>query len=97
METYILLANYTQQGVANIKESPARIEAAKAAVEQAGGEWLGWWLTMGRYDFMVMVKSPDSMTAATLLLVTSMEGNVRTETLRAFTAEEFGGIVANLP
>ena len=97
METYILLANYTEQGVKNIKESPARIEAAKAATEQAGGEWLGWWLTMGRYEFVLMVKAPNAVTAATLLLATGMEGNVRTETLRAFSAEEFSGIVANLP
>ena len=97
METYFILANYTEQGVKNLKESPARIEAAKAATEQAGGEWLGWWLTMGRYDFVILVKAPNAVTAVTLLLATGMQGNIRTETLRAFSAEEFSGIVANLP
>jgi uncharacterized protein with GYD domain len=97
METYIILANYTQQGLANIKESPARIEAAKAATERAGGEWLGWWLTSGRYDFVVMANAPDGATAATIVLAISMGGNIRTETMRAYSTEEFAGIVANLP
>ena len=97
METYFILSKYTHQGVKNIKDSPARIEAAKAATEQAGGEWLGWWLTMGRYDFVVMAKMPNAAAAATLLLAIGMQGNVTTETLRAFSAEEFAGMVANLP
>ena len=97
METYIILGNFTQQGIANIKESPARIEAARQAVEQAGGKWLGWYLTMGRYDMVVVVQAPDSGTATRLLLSIASQGHIRTETLRAYTEEEFKGIVAGLP
>ncbi len=97
METYVILGNYTQQGIGNIKEGPARIEAVRRGVEAAGGKFLGWYLTMGRYDFVVITQAPDSATAATMILATGAQGNVRTETLRAFTEEEFKGLVAKLP
>ena len=97
METYVVLGNYTSQGITNIKESPARVEAAKAAVERFGGKWLGFWMTMGRYDFVIVVKMPSVESVATILLATGMQGNVTTETLRAFTVEETGGIIGNLP
>ncbi len=97
METYIILANFTEQGIKNIKDSPARIEEAKKATEAAGGKWLGWYLTMGRYDFVVMAQAPKAEAVAALMLAFGSQGNVSTETLRAFTEEEFKGIVANLP
>jgi uncharacterized protein with GYD domain len=97
METYIILAKYTAQGIKNIKDSPARIEEARKATEAAGGKWLGWYLTMGRYDFVVMAEAPNAEAVAALMLAIGSQGNVSTETLRAFTEEEFKGIVANLP
>ena len=97
METYIVLANYTQQGVASIKDAPARIDEGRKAIEAAGEKVLSWYLTMGRYDVVFISQLPDSKTAATLLLALGVQGNVRTETLRAFTEEEFKGIVAGLP
>ncbi len=97
METYILLAKYTQQGIKNIKDSPARIDAARTALEQAGGRWLGWYLTMGRYDIVVVAEAPSSEVVAQLALGTGMLGNVTTETLRAFTENEFKQILAGMP
>lgn len=97
METYIILAKYSEQGIKNIKASPARIEEARKAVEAAGGKWLGWYLTMGRYDFVVMAQAPNAEAVAALMLATGSQGNVTTETLRAFSEDEFKGIVANLP
>jgi len=97
METYIILGNYTQQGIANIKDSPARSEVEKKAVEAAGGKWLGFYLTVGRYDFVLIAQAPDSETMAKLLLAAGAQGNVRTETLSAFTEGEFKEIVAGLP
>ena len=97
METYIVLANYTQQGVASIKDAPTRINEGRQAIEAAGGKLVGWYLTMGRYDVVFIVEVPDSKIAATLLLTLGGQGNVRTETLRAFAEEEFKGIVAALP
>lgn len=97
METYFILCNYTQQGVENIKDSPARVEAAKKAVEAAGGKWIGWWLTMGEYDFIVHTEAPNAQIVAALTLTIASQGNVRTKTMRAFTTEEFSAIAANMP
>jgi len=97
METYIILGNYTQEGVKKIKDSPARIEAARKAVEAAGGKFLSWHLTMGRYDFIVITEAPDAKAAASVLLAIGGQGNSRTETLRALTEKEFKELVATMP
>ena len=54
METYIILGKYTHQGIAKIKEGPARIEAARKAMDAAGGKMVAWYLTAGRYDFVAV-------------------------------------------
>jgi len=97
MPTYVVLGHYTQQGVGNIKEGPARLDAAKQAFRAAGGELKQWYLVLGQYDFVVIAEGPDDETAAKLALAIGSQGNVRTETLRAFTEEEFRKIVAALP
>jgi uncharacterized protein with GYD domain len=97
METYIILGNYTQEGVRKIKESPARIEAARQAVAAAGGKFLSWHLTMGRYDFVVIAEAPDAKTAASVLLAIGAQGASRTETLRALSENDLKEIVAALP
>ena len=97
METYIILGNYTQEGIAQIKQGPDRIEAARRAVEAAGGKFLGWYLTMGRFDFVAITEAPDGARAAAVLLAIGGQGNIRTETLRAFTEAEFKGLVAGMP
>jgi uncharacterized protein with GYD domain len=97
VETYIVLGNFTKRGIDNLKGTPDRIEAAKKTVEEAGGKWLGWYMTMGQYDFVVITQAPDSNMIASILMATGMQGNVRTETLRAFTEAEFKDLVTNLP
>jgi uncharacterized protein with GYD domain len=97
MQTYIILGNYTQEGVSKIKESPARIEAARKAIEAVGGKFLSWHLTMGRYDFVVITEAPDAKTGAAVLLAIGAQGASRTETMLAFTEEEFKEVVAGMP
>ncbi len=97
METYIILGKYTQQGIAKIKEGPNRIEAARKAMEAAGGKMVAWYLTMGRYDFVVIAESPNAKAAASVLLALGSQGNVGTETLHALTEAEFKGVVSSLP
>jgi len=97
METFIILGSYTQQGIAKIKEGPARIDAARKAMEAAGGKMVAWYLTMGRYDFVLVAEAPDVKAAAAVLLATGAQGNVSTETLHALTEAEFKGIVSSLP
>jgi uncharacterized protein with GYD domain len=95
--TYISLTKYTSQGITNIKDAPERIKAAHAAIEAAGGKMLSYHVTMGQYDSVAIVESPDDETALTMLLALGTQGNISTETMRAFTEEEFTGIVGNLP
>ncbi len=97
METYIILGKYTQQGISKIKEGPARIEAARKAMEAAGGKMIGWYLTMGHYDFVVISQAPNAKAAAGVLLATGAQGNVSTETLHALTEAEFKEVTASLP
>jgi uncharacterized protein with GYD domain len=96
METYVILAKYTEKGAATIKDSPARATAVRKAVEAAGGKWLGFYLTMGQYDLVLVIQAPTAQVAASLLLSIGSQGNVSTQSLRAFTEEEFRGIVASL-
>ena len=97
MPTYISLFRYTSKGIENIKESPARLEAGKAAMEAAGGKFIGFYLTMGQYDAVAIGEWPDDKAAAAFLLATGSQGNVQSETLRAFTEDEYREIIASLP
>jgi uncharacterized protein with GYD domain len=96
MPTYITLLKYTQQGIGTIKQSPGRLDTAKKAFKQTGAEIRQFYLVLGRYDAVVISEAPDDETAARLSLATASQGNVSTETLRAFTEEEFRRIVGAL-
>ncbi len=97
MPTYITLLNFTQQGIEKIKDGPARLDAAKQAFRAMGAEIKAFYLVMGQYDAVVVAEAPDDETVAKLALATGSLGNVRTETLRAFTEDEYRKIVASLP
>ncbi len=97
MATYIVLSKYTQQGIAKIKEGPARIDAARQTGQTMGVELKAWYLVMGRYDVVTIWEAPNDETLAKVMLAIGSLGNVTTETLRAFTEDEFHGIVAALP
>ena len=97
MPTYLVLVNWTDQGIRAVKESPRRLDATKKAIEAAGGKMLGFYLTMGRYDEVLIVEGPSDEVAATLALSAGSEGNVRTETLKAFREAEYRGIIAKIP
>lgn len=93
MPTYILLTSFTQQGVENVRASPERTVHAKEMVESLGGTWKDFFVTMGQYDGVVVADFPDDETAAQAALSLAESGNVTTETLRAFTLDEFRDIV----
>jgi len=96
MGHYISLIRYTAQGAAKIKESPARLDAARKAAEGAGGKFHAWYLTMGKYDAVIISEFPNDETAAKFMLATGSMGNVTTQTLKAFTEAEYRKIVASL-
>jgi uncharacterized protein with GYD domain len=97
MGAYITLVSWTGEGIKNVKESPARLEAAKKAFAAMGCELKAFYLTMGRYDMVVFGEGPDDEAIAKVALMIGSAGAVRTETLRAFTEEEYKAIVAALP
>jgi uncharacterized protein with GYD domain len=97
MATYVSLLKYTQKGAESIKTVPARIDAARQAAKKVGADIKQIYLVMGRYDVVVISEAPDDETAAKLALATGMQGNVQSETLRAFSESEFKKIVAALP
>jgi uncharacterized protein with GYD domain len=97
MPTYITLYQWTQKGIENVKESPERLDAAKKAVEAMGGKLLGFYLVQGRYDMVAISEGPDDETAAQTALAISSKGAVRSETMRAFTEDEYRRIISALP
>jgi uncharacterized protein with GYD domain len=97
MATYIMLINYTDQGIRNIKDSPNRLDAAKALAQELGGEFKQTYLTLGSYDLVAVVELPDDAAAAKFALTIGNLGNIRTTTLKAFNEAEYRDIIAALP
>jgi uncharacterized protein with GYD domain len=96
MSTYIILIGWTQKGVESIKESPNRLDAAKKAFQAAGAKLKEFYLVMGQYDMVVVAEAPDDETVAKLALTIGSGGAIRTQTLRAFTEDEYRKIIAGL-
>ena len=96
MPTYISMLRYTQQGISTIKNAPARIDAAKEAYRKAGGELKSIHLTLGQYDLVAIAEMPNDEAVARMALVLGAQGNIRSETMRAFTEAEFRKIAGTL-
>ncbi len=96
MPTYVTLANFTDQGIRNIKELPKRAEAFRVLCEKLGAKAKDIYWTMGRYDVVAIVEAPDDVTMEAVLYSVGSLGNVRTETLRALTAQETSQALAKL-
>jgi len=96
MATFITLGNFTDQGVRNVKDSPKRAEAFKALAAKHGVTVKSIFWTLGHYDLVVIAEAPDAAATTTVNLAVAALGNVRTETLTAFGAEEFGKILKKL-
>lgn len=97
MSTYISLLRYTQKGIESIKESPTRLDAAKKTLRDAGAELKAFYLTTGQIDAVTIFEAPSDEAAARLTLTLGAHGNIRTETLRAFSEAEYRKIIAALP
>jgi uncharacterized protein with GYD domain len=97
MPTYITLIKYTPQGIANMKESPSRLEAAKKIIQTAGGEMKAFYLTMGSYDAVCISQAPDDAAYSKAILTIASKGAIQTETLSAFPEDEYRKIVSDLP
>jgi uncharacterized protein with GYD domain len=96
MPIYISLLRFTEQGIKNIKESPGRLDAARKAFKEMGAELKDFYLVSGQYDAVCISSAPDEETMARLMLSIGAKGNVRTETLRAFSEEEYRKICGSI-
>ena len=99
MATYIMLFSFTKQGMMNIKESPARVEAARKTCQTTGAKVKDFYAVtgMGQYDTLFVLEAADDEAIAKAALAIGSLGNVRTKTHRAFTEAEYKRIVAALP
>ena len=97
MVAHIVLMNFTDQGIRNVKQSPERRKAATAAAEKLGIKVKEAYLTMGAYDVVILVDAPNDETMAAWTLSLGSLGNVRTQTMRAYSADEMDKIFAKIP
>ena len=94
MPSYIVLMNWTDQGVKSFKDSVDRADTAEVALSPAGIKFKDVYWTVGAYDIVATFEAPDDETLAAALLTLAAQGNLRTTTLRAFTADEMRGVIA---
>jgi uncharacterized protein with GYD domain len=97
MPTYVSLVRFTDQGIRNVKEAAERIAVVEKLFGQVGARMSEIYLTMGRYDYVVVMEAPDDETATKAALAVASLGNVRTETLRAYGRPEIARIIGGLP
>jgi uncharacterized protein with GYD domain len=94
MPTYVSLIHWTEQGIKNYKDTMRRLEDFTKLAESKGGTVREALYTVGEYDIVTVTEFPDDETATAALLQVGSLGNVRTNTMRAFTADEMGGIIS---
>ncbi|HEV3451588.1 MAG TPA: GYD domain-containing protein [Acidimicrobiia bacterium] len=96
MPTYVVLAKMTQQGIQAAKDIPQRRAAAKETAKALGITWLDGYLTMGKYDVVLLLDAPDDETMAKFALQIGSRGNLSTQTLRAFSEAESDRLTGSL-
>ena len=96
MPNYVVLLKFTEEGRKTLRDVSG-LDQAKQAVQAMGVQWKDWYLTLGHYDAVVLVEAPDDETVARVALAQAGTGGVVSETLRAFSEDEFRQLVASLP
>jgi uncharacterized protein with GYD domain len=96
MPAYIAFGNWTDQGTRAIADSPRRLDEAKRQLEDMGGRFIAFWMTLGEHDMVLVYETPDDAVAARFSLMLNRLGAVRTRTLKAFPEAAYRQIVASL-
>lgn len=96
MPTYISLCRWTAQGATSIKDSPSRLDAAKKAFAEAGVKVVGFYLTTGTHDMVIITEAPSDDVLAKAMLATISKGSITTQTSRAFTEDEYRALIKSL-
>ncbi len=95
MPQYFILGKWTDKGIQNVRESPKRVDAAKAMAEKLGGK-LELYYTMGEYDFIGVANAPNDEAVMQLALQVGAQGNARTTTVKAWTVAEGTKVIAKV-
>jgi uncharacterized protein with GYD domain len=96
MPNYVVLVNWTDQGIRNVKDTVKRAKSFGSALEKAGCKSLDFYYTIGRYDMVSVIEAPNDEAIASVLFSTGSLGNVRTETLKAFSMAEAANVIEKL-
>ena len=96
MSMYMLLCNFTDQGVRNVKDAPSRRAAAREMGKKLGVDIKAGYLAMGTYDLLIHAEAASDEAMATFVMSLASKGNVRTTTLKVFPEAEYDKIVAAL-
>ncbi|MGA7274063.1 MAG: GYD domain-containing protein [Candidatus Udaeobacter sp.] len=97
MPMYISLVQFTDKGIQAAKETTQRVADWAARVQSTGVSIRDMYWTLGQYDQVCVFEAPDDETAASVLLAADLLGNIRTQTMRAFTTSEMEKILAKVP
>jgi uncharacterized protein with GYD domain len=96
MATYIMLASFTDQGIRNVKDTTKRADAFKELAKDSGATVKDMYWTLGQYDIVAIADAPDDTVMTALGLALGKSGNVRTQTLRAFSQADMDAILAKV-
>lgn len=96
MANYVVLANFTDQGIHAVKDTAKRAKVFRDAAKTMGATIKDVYWTLGSYDVIVTMEAPDDQTVASLMMKVGSLGNLRSQTLRAFNESEIGSLVSRL-
>lgn len=96
MANYVILGKFTQQGIQTVKDSAKRRAKARELAASLGASITQAYATMGRYDLVILAQAPDDEAALKLAVQVGMQGNITTETMRAFDESEFDDALASI-
>jgi uncharacterized protein with GYD domain len=96
MAKYIILSSWTEQGIKNIKDSATRLDAARALAKKMGCTLGDFYMTSGATDMAIIAEAPDDETMARFSLTLASGGNIRTNTMKAFTEDTYRKIIGGL-
>jgi uncharacterized protein with GYD domain len=93
MPRYVSLIDWTEQGIANFKDTVDRYEASQQQFEQLGVRIVDVYWTLGEHDIVSVLEAPDDETATAALMALGSQGQVRTKTMRAFSRDEMRTVI----
>ena len=96
MPSYIMLSNWTDQGIRQVKDSPDRLDAARKLCSQHGAEITAFYMTLGAYDMVIIIDAPNDDAFAKLAISIAKGGNIRSASLKAFDEDQYRKIIESV-